>query len=79
MIVLRLDAYRPARRNAIVKHLPAAAETLGSMSEVATDKTGTLTENRLNPMALTLLLLMYEWLATRRSQWGNSIGPGGVV
>lgn len=45
-IVLGLGAYRLARRNAIVKRL-RAAETLGSVSVVGTDKTGTLTENRL--------------------------------
>ena len=45
-IVLGLGAYRLAQRNAIVKRLQAA-ETLGSVSVVATDKTGTLTENRM--------------------------------
>jgi len=45
-IVLGIGAYRLARRNAIVKRL-AAAETLGAVSAVATDKTGTLTENRM--------------------------------
>jgi len=45
-IVLGLGAYRLARRNAIVKRLQAA-ETLGTVSVVGTDKTGTLTENRM--------------------------------
>lgn len=45
-IVLGLGAYRLAQRKAIVKRLKAA-ETLGSVSVVATDKTGTLTENRM--------------------------------
>lgn len=45
-IVLGLGAYRLAQRHAIVKRL-RAAETLGSVSVVATDKTGTLTENRM--------------------------------
>ena len=45
-IVLGIGAYRLAQRNAIVKHL-RAAETLGAVSVVATDKTGTLTENRM--------------------------------
>jgi P-type Ca2+ transporter type 2C len=50
-IVLGLGAYRLAQRHAIVKHL-RAAETLGSVSVVATDKTGTLTENRMRVAAV---------------------------
>jgi P-type Ca2+ transporter type 2C len=50
-IVLGLGAYRMAQRQAIVKRL-RAAETLGSVSVVATDKTGTLTENRMRVAAL---------------------------
>ncbi len=43
-IVLGLGAFDLARRRAIVRRL-AAAETLGSVTVVGTDKTGTLTEN----------------------------------
>lgn len=50
-IVLGIGAHRLARRNAIVKRL-RAAETLGSVSVVATDKTGTLTENRMRVVEL---------------------------
>ncbi|MER3487295.1 MAG: ATPase, partial [Chloroflexota bacterium] len=45
-IVLGIGSVKLARRGAIVKRLQAA-ETLGSVSVVATDKTGTLTENRM--------------------------------
>lgn len=45
-IVLGIGAYRLARQHAIIKRL-RAAETLGSVSVVGTDKTGTLTENRM--------------------------------
>ncbi|MCL5959209.1 MAG: cation-transporting P-type ATPase [Chloroflexi bacterium] len=46
MIVLGLGALKLSRQNAIVKRL-RAGETLGSVSTVATDKTGTITENRM--------------------------------
>ncbi len=50
-MVLSLGAFRLSKKNAVAKRL-SGVESLGSVTIIATDKTGTLTENRMEAASL---------------------------
>jgi len=69
-LALTMASKRMARKNALIKDLESV-ETLGSTTVICTDKTGTLTQNRLG--VNTLVLGGREYAAGDRSVLGEPI------
>lgn len=75
-VTLALGVERMARRRAVVRRL-AAVEALGSVTVIATDKTGTLTEHRLEVRQLEAPDRARALRAMVLASEADAAGPGG--
>ncbi|MEK0085846.1 HAD-IC family P-type ATPase [Benzoatithermus flavus] len=73
-ITLAIGVQRMARRNAIVRRLPAV-ETLGSVSVICSDKTGTLTRNEMMVESVATAMGLFEVSGEGYSPEGEIVPP----
>jgi len=69
-ITLALGVQRMARRNAIIRRLPAV-ETLGAVSVICSDKTGTLTRNEMTVRMIATTSSLFELSGTGYDPHGS--------
>ncbi len=77
-VALSVGVSRMAARNAIVRRLPAV-ETLGSCTVIGSDKTGTLTQNRMTVRRIVAGMRTYEVEGTGYESSGRVLADGEIV
>ncbi|AZG78821.1 HAD-IC family P-type ATPase [Methylocystis rosea] len=77
-ITLAIGVERMARRNAIIRQLPAV-ETLGAVMTICSDKTGTLTRNELTVRSIVTAKAVYEATGTGYDPHGGFTRNGEEV
>ncbi len=77
-ITLAIGVERMSRRHAIVRQLPAV-ETLGSVSVICTDKTGTLTRNEMTARHVVTSGNVYEAAGSGYAPEGSIEGANGAI